>query len=694
MKRVPANDEGAVEAGILRHVSEMGPTVLWLVPIVLSLWTASTVGSEVIDDSEGREAHWAFQPLLSTQSIAETVANGDVPMVDGLIDSSLARTGLQPNPRADKYTLIRRVTYDLTGLPPTPEEIDAFVSDSSRDAYVKLVDRLLASPAYGERWGRYWLDLARYADSNGADENHGHPNAWRYRDYVIRAFNQDTPYDQFITEQLAGDLLPKTGDLASDQDQRIATGFLALGPKMLAEQDKGKMLIDVADEQIDVVSKTFMGLTVSCARCHDHKFDPILQEDYFAMAGVFLSTKTMANTNHVSRWVEVTIDSPGNQEIVDEFEAEVARAKEELATLEAEEAVEDGDDRLKQLKARIKKLESEGAPLPKAMSVTEGEVGDVAVHIRGVHTNPRDTTTPRGVNRLLAEHLPSPEIDATRSGRLELAEWLTDPRHPLTARVMVNRLWQGHFGHGLVRTPSNFGLSGEAPSHPELLDWLAREFIASGWSVKHMHRVILSSEAYRRSSVANPANAQVDPENRWLWRQNRQRLEAEPIHDTLLFVASRLEQSHPLPFGPEEKVRGVVPAKEGRFARNSRSVYLPVIRTNGYDLFAAFDGADPSMHHQERVNSVVPSQALFMLNSPLALDAAEDLAGRVADDTRREVEERLDELTLRLFARPARPQELEILSEALGADGAEPSNADWARVCRTLIAANEFIYIN
>jgi len=586
----------------------------------------------------------------------------------------------------------------LTGLPPTPEEIAAFVEDSRADAYSHLVDRLLASPAYGERWGRYWLDLARYADSNGADENHGHPNAWRYRDYVIRSFNQDKPYDRFLSEQLAGDLLPTTGSVQADHDPLIATGFLALGPKMLAEQDKGKMLIDVADEQIDVVSKTFMGLTVSCARCHDHKFDPILQEDYFAMAGVFLSAQTMANTNHVSRWGEVPLEGPEADKDVQKSETELAAVKAEITELEGDEETEAIEARLKKLRARVKTMESEGAPVPKTMSVTAREPRDVAVHVRGDHTNPRDTPTPRGLNELLADQLPVPEIDSTSGGRLELAEWLIDPRHPLTARVMINRIWQGHFGFGLVRTPSNFGLRGEPPTHPRLLDWLAHEFIANGWSIKGMHRLILHSDAYRRSSVSNhSSNALVDPENRYLWRQNRRRLEAEPIRDALLYVSSKLDQEKGRPFGPKEKVKGVVPSKEGRYARRTRSIYLPVIRTNGYDLFAAFDGADPSIHHQKRASSVVPSQALFMMNSPIALNAAEDLASEFAagDPENLDIDERLNELYLRLYGRPAFPEELRLMVDALRSDdAAAPMASDWERVCRTLIAANEFIYIN
>jgi len=663
-----------------------------LVLLLLSVLTGAA-GS-----AQPTEPHWAFQPLPPAEQLGEPALNSSGSPIDFLIQARLEQRGLKANEPADQHTLIRRASYDLTGLPPTIEDIAAFVSDTSADAYQKLIDRLLASPAYGERWGRYWLDLARYADSNGADENMAHPNAWRYRDYVIRSFNQDKPYDRFLREQLAGDLLPATGDPTADLDQLIATGFLALGPKMLAEQDKDKMLIDVVDEQIDVVSKTFMGLTMSCARCHDHKFDPVSQQDYFALAGVFSSTKTMANTNHVSRWVETVLELPGNAELIAKHEHQLAEKKSELAVLEADTEAEDRDKRLKELKEQLKKLESGGAPLPKAMTVKDGQPVDLAVHVRGNHLSPVDEPTARGVNGLFVECLSSPTIGSTNSGRLELADWLTDPRHPLTARVMVNRIWQGHFGAGLVRSPSNFGLRGEPPTHPKLLDWLAREFISTGWSVKQMHRTIMLSGAYRRSSQTDPAQAVADPENLYLARQNRRRLEAEPIRDALLFVSGKLDQSGDRSLGKLETNTEYYRAEKGSFEKLTRAVYLPVVRANGYDMFATFDAADPAVHHQHRATTIVPSQALFMLNSELAFNAARDLAAGIAENSAQKTEARLNDLYLRLFGRPARPQEAELLLGELrsdsGAGAAVPLPADWERICRVLLAANEFVYVN
>ncbi len=669
----------------------------FLVGLLLSLIVSGRAGA-VAGEPPASSIHWAFLPLATGREVATPVSQSDGSPIDTLIQARLDRHGLNANGPADKYTLIRRASYDLTGLPPTPAEIAGFVDDPGEDAYSRLIDRLLASPAYGERWGRFWLDLARYADTNGADENMAHPNAWRYRDYVIRSFNGDKPYDRFLHEQLAGDLLPATGEPGADADRLIATGFLALGPKMLAEQDKDKMLIDIVDEQIDVVSKTFMGLTVSCARCHDHKFDPILQKDYYALGGVFMSTKTMANTNHVSRWVETVLDLPGNEAIVAAYERELTEKKAEITALESGPEAEKREERLKSLKEELKKFESAGAPVPKAMVVTEGEPVDLAVRIRGNHLTPMNERTPRGVNHLLAGCLPPPTIGTTNSGRLALADWLTDPRHPLTARVMVNRIWHGHFGSGLVKSLSNFGLRGDPPTHPELLDWLAREFINSGWSVKHMHRTIMLSDAYRRGSQADRSNASIDPDNHQLWRQNRRRLEAEPIRDALLFVSGKLDQSGNHTLGDLEKNQEYYRADDASFQKLTRAVYLPIARANGYEMFSTFDAADPSVHHQVRAATIVPGQALFLLNSELALNAVRDLAASVTAGAADNASARLNEMYLRLFGRPPRAEEAGLLLGELeskpGTDDGTPMAADWERLCRVLIAANEFVYIN
>ncbi|MDA0350490.1 MAG: DUF1549 and DUF1553 domain-containing protein [Verrucomicrobia bacterium] len=659
---------------------------------------------------EPLKPHWAFQPLFSKKQIDEAASDSGLSIIDALIETRLERQGLEPNGEADKHTLIRRATYDLTGLPPTPGEISDFVNDRREDAYGKLIERLLASPAYGERWGRRWLDLARYADSNGADENHDYPEAWRYRDYVIRSFNQDKAYDLFIQEQLAGDLVPSSGNLKTDHDQITATGFLALGPKMLAEQDKDKMLIDIVDEQIDVVGQTFMGLTVSCARCHDHKFDPVSQKDYYALAGIFRSTKTMAHTDHVSRWVETVFDDPGNQAIVEKYELDLAALKAEIANLESElDAGKDIEDsaqtseqamQLADLRKKLQNLERAGAPVPKAMAVTEGEPLLMPVLARGDHLKPMGEPIPRGVGQLLADCLAPPSVEPSNSGRMELAAWLTDPRHPLTARVMVNRIWQGHFGFGLVRTPSNFGLRGEAPTHPELLDWLAREFMDSAWSIKHMHRTIMLSAAYRRSSQNNLEYSVTDPDNRLLWRQNRRRLEAESIRDAVLFVSGKLDQSGVSSPDNGDKGESYDGKKEEDTEPLIRTVYLPINRARHNEMSATFDAADPAVHHQQREATVVPGQALYMMNNELVMTAARDLAAEFSHLGSQSVPSSLNALYLRLFGRPALPRETEMLvgeGELQPADlktRVSPTLEDWERICRVLLAANEFVYWN
>jgi hypothetical protein len=525
--------------------------------------------------------------------------------------------------------LIRRATFDLIGLPPTPDEVLSFVNDPSPDAYDRLIDRLLASPRYGERWGRYWLDLARYADTNGADENMAYPNAWRYRDYVIRSFNQDKPYDQFIREQLAGDLLQETSDFQQSADQIIATGFLVLGPKMLAEQDKEKLLMDVVDEQIDVVSRTFMGISVACARCHDHKFDPIKQADYYALAGVFRSTSTMANTNHVSRWTESVLPHRDNSKRIAQFEAEKSDLESQIDVLKRAAGSEETKKQLEELEKKLKALNKAGPTLPKAMSVMDGEIQDLPIHLRGNHLTPTKTLVRRDGFSALNHVLPMPSIDGQSSGRLVLAEWLCHPEHPLTARVMVNRIWKGHFGKGIVSTPSNFGSRGVLPSHSQLLDWLAQTFIKENWSIKSMHRLIMKSKAYQRSSFLSTDQVNLDAENRYLWRQNRRRLEVEPMRDALLQVGHQLDVRDGDALtaaikGNQSYYRG----KDEVFKSPVRSVYLPVLRSRVFDMFATFDFPDASAHLEKRSETVMPQQALFYMNSELVDQVADSLVSR------------------------------------------------------------------
>ncbi len=601
---------------------------------------------------------WAFQPPTDPPPPAVKDTAWPRSDLDRFLLAKLEEKGLRPAPPADPRTLIRRATFDLTGLPPTPEEIDAFLTDRSPDAFAKVVDRLLAAPAYGERWGRHWLDVARYADSNGLDENVAYGNAWRYRDYVVAAFNEDRPYDQFLLEQLAGDLLPPAPDAAVRQERLIATGFLALGPKVLAEVDEKKMEADIIDEQLDTVGRTVLGLTVGCARCHDHKFDPISQKDYYGLAGVFRSTRTMEHFKKIARWHENPLTSEKG-------------AKGEI---------------------------------PSALGVTEGTVADVALHIRG---NPLKLgpVVPRHVPTVLAGSQP-PSFGARQSGRLEVARWLVRPDHPLTARVMVNRVWRWHFGQGIVRTTDNFGRLGERADNQALLDWLARRFVASGWSVKALHRLVMLSRTYQLSANGDARAAELDPENRLHGRAGVRRLEAEAIRDALLAVSGALDRTMGgslLHVKNRAYLFDHTSKDATRYDSRRRSLYLPVIRNNVYDVFQLFDFPDPAVPNGDRATTTVAPQALFLMNSDWVAQLCEHLAqGLLKDRT-------LDDVgRVRLLYRTAYGREvtgsetagmLSLVREVEAAlrdrepDAGQRRVRAWAGACQVVVSANEFIYV-
>lgn len=638
--------------------------------------------------------HWAFRPPQEP-AIPQPGPFGpwsDNP-IDRFIAAALDERGLAPSPQADPYTLIRRVYFDLVGLPPTPEEVERFAADPSPEALDRVVEELLASPQYGVRWGRHWLDLARYADTNGADENYAYHQAWRYRDYVVRAFNQDKPYDRFVREQIAGDLLPVPEEPGAADDQLTATGFLVLGPKMLAEQDKEKLVVDLVDEQIDTVGKTFLGLTLGCARCHDHKFDPVPTEDYYALAGIFLSTRTMKHLNHVSEWLERPLPGNGNAERFERLAGEIAAKQKELDAFPKEPDEEQQKEK-ERVASELEDLKARHAEVAVVMSVEEAEPRDVPVHIRGSHLNLASEPVPRGFLRTFEGQLESPAISSAASGRLELAEWLTDPGHPLTARVMVNRIWQHHFGQGLVRTPSDFGFRGAAPTHPELLDWLSLRFIEDGWSVKQMHRRIIRSRVYQMASDDGPAVA-VDPENRLLWRQNRVRLDAEPIRDALLAVTRELDLS--LGGNLEDTPRDSLYARttEEPFGTNRRAIHLPIVRNRVHEMLSVFDYIDAGVHLEQRPTTTVAHQALFVMNNPWVMERGEALAGQLLqiDDAGK----RLEEAYLRLYARPPRPDEREAAEgylQAFAQRYGDGDDAAWRSLTRVLLTLNEFLYVN
>ncbi len=931
--------------------------------------------------------------------------------IDAFVLAGLEAKGLSPAPAADKRTLIRRATFDLTGLPPNPEDVQAFLSDSSPNAFAHVIDRLLASPQYGERWGRHWLDVVRYADSNGLDENLVYRNAWRFRDYVIRAFNKDKPYDQFVKEQLAGDLLPAPDD-ATLFEHWTATGVLSLGAKMLAEDDPIKMEMDIVDEQVDTTARAFMGLTVGCARCHDHKFDPIPTADYYSMAGIFKSTKTMENFKVVATWNEhvlapeaereklkehldkitakgkeirrfskiqddllakeartkigdyllaaddvlryekielkpirpgtiehnaetfdrgnvsrklekgqpnipekskgpyfaeydVTVSAGGNFQLdfleqeagagtadvvvngvledrgkpavsnreaspdaggwsvsgvyplhagkntirlehksrfpyfealslsplpknaepprspqqvarqydlnpsyltqwveeirrskgaphsvlyallaysekktlagdalagwtspaADRFKGFEPKTRHELAAryqelfneadvkwqeapYPAEPEVEDTrnapkeeglkdpvleafrevsyakagpfrapvdakqyyphqvQEQLAELEKARKALEDSTPDLPKAMGVREGDkIANLAINIRGSHWT-LGQEVPRRFPRVLAGENQTPIPDG-QSGRLQLAEWLTSPTHPLTSRVMVNRLWRWHFGRGIVPTTDNFGRLGEMPTNQPLLDWLALRFIDHNWSMKDMHRLIMLSNTWQMSSNYDEHAAEADPENSLLWRYSRQRLEAEEIRDAVTAVTGEIDLKAGgtlLDYKDRQYVSDTSKKGGTDYDVPRRAVYLPVVRSSMYEMFQAFDLPDPSVPNGDRNSTVIAPQALFMMNSSLVLKSTRAMAGRSLAKQDLDDSGRIREAYERALARPPRPQDVDraltfIAQIERALEGKEPDAskrhlAAWASFCKALLASNEFIYIN
>jgi len=696
-------------------------------------------GSPVVKDSKKGADHWSFKPPADSAAPAVENANWPQSQLDCFILSRLEHAKLSPTSRADKRTLLRRASFDLTGLPPTEEDITDFLADEHPDAFDRLIDRLLASPAYGERWGRHWLDVARYADSNGLDENVAHGNAWRYRDYVVDAINLDTPYDQFVIQQLAGDLIP-SADAVDRNRNLIATGFLAIGPKVLAEVDEAKMQMDIIDEQIDTVGRAILGLTLGCARCHDHKFDPIVTTDYYGLAGIFKSTRTMEHFKKVAKWYENPLTIASSTAAKATFDAGITsrrsaiqaltdRANEELRATNpndpsvpgkgAQEAANlSGADQgnkaalesrypettkaeLKRLRDDLAAFEKTAPEAPSAMGVAETDVVDAAVHIRG---NPLKLgeTVPRRVPIVL-QSASAVKFTAQQSGRLELARSFTSPQHPLTSRVLVNRAWRWHFGNGLVRTPDNFGLLGDAPTHPELLDWTARRFTEQGWSLKRLHRLIMQSSTYQQDSLPSPALVEHDPENRLFGRIDVRRLEAEEVRDALIAIGGQLDQA----------LGGSLLTVKNRayfFDHTSkdltdynslrRSLYLPVVRNNLYDVFQLLDYPDAAIPTGDRTTTTVAPQALMMLNSDFIGRVSSSLATRLLGVSSND-EERLKRMYVVAYGRDATSTEvsesIRFLNDVEQALAATPTTERhqraWECLCQVIVASNEFIYV-
>jgi hypothetical protein len=638
-----------------------------------------------------RREHWAWQPLQNPAVPPVSRPDWVWDELDAFVLARQEQHQLTPVADADRLSWLRRVTFDLTGLPPTPAEIEAFLADATSEAHATVVDRLLASPAYGERWGRHWLDVARYGESTGSARNLPYPHAWRYRDYVIDAFNRDKPYDEFLREQIAGDLLPHSSPAEFDEHQ-IATGFLALGVKDVNQRFKVRFEMDNIDEQIDTVTRSILGLTVSCARCHDHKFDPIPTTDYYALAGIFQSSDHCAglrnkmggggldyydNTLLLSLKSYPAPTTSTDAEELAAAQAALDKAKAEFerirGTPEGAELAPNG--RPKQQVARQKMNRAQAAL--NALSdpanlgaVTYGvreakQIGDTEVRLRG-EAEKLGPVVPRGF--LTAVDVPgAPPVNREQSGRLELAHWLSSAENPLTSRVMVNRVWRHLFDRGLVSTVDNFGVTGDTPSHPELLDHLSQRFIRDGWSIKRLIRGVVLSHTYRLGTSQSPAELAIDPGNRWLWRHDPRRLEAEEIRDAMLAATGTLSSARP-ESSPVQSLRVIEMRNNGqesqailRTAKDSqhRSVYLPLVRTLVPPSLEVFDFAEQGMVTGSRDTTTVPGQALYLLNDPLvrkqSLWYAEQLIAREDWDDA----QRLREAYLRILGRAATPAEVD-----------------------------------
>ena len=826
-----------------------------------------------IDVAAGRN-HWSYRPLQAPQ-IPE-VRDGRWPAggIDRFILSALEAKGLAPVADADQSTLIRRIYYDLIGLPPTPEDIDAFVDDSRPEAYELLVDRLLGSPQFGERWGRHWLDVVRFGESLTL-RGFILPEAWRYRDYVIDQFNADRPYDRFLQEQVAGDLLPSTS-LEQKRRQSVATSFLILGNTNLEEQDKAQLEMDVVDEQLDVITKGFLAQTVTCARCHDHKFDPIPTRDYYALAGILRNSQTLEHAN-ISKWFEFPLPADDDSErlfneqaaVIAKLQGEMDRAKREVERLTAavggknpgtevvaakdlpgivvddaqsekvgewkssvsvkpyigsgyvhdmnvgkgmktltfrpelqktgtyevrlaytpgenrdreapvtiisadgektvkvnqqlpppvegrffslgqfkfeqngpasvivsntgttghviadavqflptdavgvtatpastpadenDPQVQQAERELQEHAARVKSLDKELQPLlaqlaqrPKFMSVKERKKpGDCPIHIRGTVHN-LGAIAPRGFLSVVTPG-PAPAFPADQSGRRELGEWLARPENPLPPRVMANRVWHWLLGSGLVRTVDNFGTTGETPSDPELLDHLATQFIAEGWSTKSLIRQIVLSRTYRLSSVASPQLGKADPENRLFGHANRRRQDAECLLDAMLSAGGNLD----LQAGGFTVRPGTTADYGYQATLNRRAVYWPVLRGSLPELFEVFDFPDPSMVFGRRNTSTVAPQALFLMNSPIVEAqsrlAAVRLLKEVPDDDARRVELVFRRLLGRFPSAAERTTALQYVQSSATAADFKQQSLRWGQLVQALMGSVDFRYVN
>jgi hypothetical protein len=684
-------------------------------------------------------AHWAFQPVKRPPLPLLHDASWATNPIDAFIAAGLEAAGLRPNPPAPRHVLIRRATFDLTGVPPTPDEIQAFLSDTSPTAYERLIDRLLDSPRYGEKWGRHWLDLVRFAETNSYERDGPKPNAWRYRDYVIRAFNDDKPYDRFVREQLAGDELEGAG-----AEGLIATGFYRLGIWDDEPTDREQALFDGLDDIVATVGQVFLGLTIDCARCHDHKLDPIPQKDYYRLLAFFRNVNRYKNggpTDEVpllssdaerlayeTRLRELEAERAALQASIDAFEKEFqeryrqvegkpgALSARDLAILIPSEGPRLlGAERTadyERLRRELRALSRAKVPGEKALCVTEPgpEAPETYLLLRGGNPHvPGERVEPAFLTVLGtgSPDIPSPPSGARTCGRRRvLADWIAAPDNPLVPRVMANRLWQHHFGRGIVRSPNNFGLQGDRPTHPELLDWLAAELVARGFRLKPLHRLIMTSSAYRMSSRPNPEALARDPLNERFWRFDMRRLGAEEIRDAILATTGTLSLTMYgpgiYPEIPAEVMAGQSMPGKGWGKSSSadqarRSVYIHVKRSLLVPILESFDLAETDRSTPVRFATTQPTQALGMLNSAFL----NRQAGLFAERLRREAGAApAAPVALALYLATGRsPEDAEVrrglsLMDALRAHGGLGERAALEAFCLVVLNMNEFIYLD
>ena len=659
---------------------------------------------------------WSFQPVVSPRvpRVAESAWNRNP--VDAFLFSQLQQAGLKPGKQASKRVLLRRATYDLIGLPPSRQQVRDFLADDSPQAFEKVIDGLLASRHYGERWGRHWLDVVRYADTSGDAADYPVPEAYKYRNYVIDAFNQDKPYDQFVKEQLAGDLLP-----ARDDDQRweqlIATGYIAVSRRIGVGPLNLRHI--TIENTIDNLGRTFLGLTIGCARCHDHKFDPIPTADYYALYGIFDSTvypHPGSEKQPRRRHFVYRIGQQKADEMLRPFQAELdlwnARERKkfrEFQSFQNMKVTTPGRSReivwkeLQVLREQRAEVTRKFPAMEIAYAVQEGEPHDVKIQVAGDPKTPGPQVR-RGFLAILGGEKVAAEV--TGSGRRQLADWIADPRNPLTARVAVNRIWQHHFGKGLVETASDFGVRGTPPSHPQLLDYLASYFVQEGWSIKKMHRLIMLSRAYQLASHNIEQNLAVDPDNQRLWRANRRRLDAEQLRDTILSLSGTLDltpgQRHPFPHRRTFFYRQHEPFA-ANYPSQRRSVYLMQQRIQKNPYLDLFDGPDGNVPFATRKATTTTLQALYLMNSRFVHEQSRLISQRLLSQPI-DQKGRVKWAYETIFGRPAQPAEVEravafleqstIQLAATGSDGKKRLEQAWAGYVRGMISSNEFMFID